>query len=49
MAVVGVVFMLFVLFFPRGIWGSTAALDRPPAGRARSRIPGARRDRKEAT
>jgi branched-chain amino acid transport system permease protein len=23
MAVVGVVFMLFVLFFPRGIWGST--------------------------
>ena len=29
MAVVGVVFMAFVLFFPRGIWGSTLAwLDR---------------------
>jgi branched-chain amino acid transport system permease protein len=29
MAVVGIVFMVFVLFFPRGIWGSTLAwLDR---------------------
>jgi branched-chain amino acid transport system permease protein len=35
MAVVGVVFMLFVLFFPRGIWGSLVhAVDRR-LGRAR--------------
>lgn len=33
MAVVGVTFMVFVLFFPRGIWGSILHwVDRPAAG-----------------
>jgi branched-chain amino acid transport system permease protein len=35
MAAVGVIFMVFVLFFPRGVWGSILHWLRPHADKTR--------------
>ena len=50
MAVVGIVFMVFVLFFPRGIWGSVLdwlerAAQRPGRPRAPRAAEGAAQER----